>query len=171
MINFLFILAMIYFVIAHHQPTGGKRMAVDLKKFKKEYGTDLEKEVSGVWFSLSSIEGARVKMAKAGNPKYEKLLRKLYKPHSRTLRKGKDLAKSVQDEISTTLLVETLLLDWEGFPDENGNDVPFSKGEARAMLNDPELKEFKEELQGFSEESAEYSLELDEELQGNSESM
>ncbi|HMB31922.1 MAG TPA: hypothetical protein VKN82_08875 [Desulfohalobiaceae bacterium] len=144
-------------------------MSVDLKALKKAYGTDLEKEVSGVWFSLSSIDGARVKMAKAGNPKYEKLLRKLYKPHSRLLRKGKDLAKSVQEEISTTLLVETLLLDWEGFPDANGNDVPYSKGEARALLNDPELKEFKEEVQGFAEESGEFALEMDEELQGNSE--
>ena len=140
---------------------------IDLKKVKKAYGIDLQKEVEGVWFNSSVIEGLRLKIAKTGNPVHEKLSMQYYKPYMKQIRKNIDLPKSVRDEISTKLIIESLLMDWEGMPGVDGENVPFSKEEARGLIEDPALKEFKSEIMEFADDNASYSLQIDEEIEGN----
>ena len=140
---------------------------IDLTKIKKAYGTDLNKEVDGVWFKSSMIDGLELKIAKSGNPKYSKLARKLYKPYAKQLRKGLDLPESVTDEISVQLILDSLLLDWKGMPGEDGEEVAYSKAEAKALLDDQELKEFKAEILEFADDNARFQLEIDEEIEGN----
>lgn len=140
---------------------------IDLKKIKEQYATDLKAETEGVWFPLAMFNGVKVKVARAGNPNYKKVLRKLYKPYTKTMRKGVDLAPEVEERIQTDLLVDTLLLDWRGMPGENGEEVPFSKDLARELVTDPELKELREEIIGYSEEFEAFQAREDEELEGN----
>jgi hypothetical protein len=60
-------------------------------------------------------------------------------------------------------------MDWRGMPGEDGMEVPFSKETARELLDDPELKEIREEILNFSDNFAAFQLEADEELEKNSE--
>jgi hypothetical protein len=142
-------------------------MKVDLKKIKKAYGTDQKLSVEGKWFNLSMLDGVEVKVAKSGNPNYEKLAQKLYKPYQDQIRRKITLSDSVTKRITTELLVNTLLMDWRGMPGEDGMEVPFSKEVARELLDDPELKEIREEILGFSDNFAAFQLEADEELEKN----
>ncbi len=142
-------------------------MGIDLKEIKKSYGTDLKAEVEGQWFDLALIDGVKVKVARAGNPNYKKALKRLYKPYTKQLRRGKDIAQDVEDRIQLDLLLDTLLKDWAGMPGEDGKDVPYSKKVAKELLMDPELKELKEEILGFTEEFEAYQDASDEELEKN----
>lgn len=144
-------------------------MKVDLKKIKKAYGTDQKLAVEGKWFDLSMLDGVKVKVAKSGNPNYEKLAQKLYKPYQDQIRRKITLSESVTKRITTELIVNTLLMDWQGMPGEQeGTEAPFSKELARELLDDPELKEIREEILNFSDNFAAYQLESDEEKEKNS---
>jgi len=140
---------------------------MDLKQIKQSYGTNLTTESEGQWFPLILIEGAHVKVARAGNPAYKKALKRLYKPYTKQLRRGKDVAPEVEDRIQINLLVDTLLKDWKGLPGEDGKEVPYSKETAKLLLTDPELKELKEEIIGYSEEFEAYQENLNEDLEKN----
>jgi len=139
---------------------------INLSKLKKAYGQDQTKVNEGVWFDSSMIPGLSMKIAKVGNTEYEKLLRKLYKPYRKTLQKGKDLDTSITDNIMAEVIANTIVLDWKGMPGEEG-DVPFSVEECMNLVLDPELREFKEEILEFADDSARYELEMDEETEKN----
>lgn len=140
---------------------------IDLKKLKKSYGTDLKAELEGKWFPLALLDGVEVKVARAGNVKYKKALRRLYKPYTKTLRRGKDLSQEVEERIQTDLIVETLLIDWRGMPGDDGGEAPFSKEIAKELICDPELKELRDEIISFSEEFEAFQADQDEELEKN----
>lgn len=140
---------------------------IDLKKIKNNYAIDLKKEVEGVWFPLSMISGVEVKVARDGNPNYKKAMRRLMKPYAKSIHRGKDLAPEVEERIQIELLIETILLDWKGMPGENGKDVPYSKDLAKMLLNDPELKEFRDEINELSKEFDAFKKEIEKGLEKN----
>lgn len=142
-------------------------MGINLKAIKQSYGTDLITATEGKWFPLSMLDGTEVKVAKSGNPNYEKLAQKLYKPYQDQLRRRVNLAAGVTDRIQNDLIVQTLLLDWRGMPGEDGTTVPFSKEEAMKLVSDPELKEIKEEILGFSDNFSAFKMAEDKELEKN----
>lgn len=146
---------------------GKKNMSLNLSAIKKSYGTNPKRELEGAWFNLSMIDGAKVRVARAGNPEYDKLLRKLYKPYAKTMRQGREVARSVQDEIQLQLTIKTILKDWEGIPDGEGGFIPFTEENARTLLSDTELKELKDEIEDFSNDFAKFQLEMDEDLEKN----
>ena len=139
---------------------------LNFAKIKSEYGTDITKETEGVWFKSSFVPGFEMKIARAGNKVNEKLMRKLYKPYSKTLRAGRDLPDDVTDELSNELLVETILMDWKGLPGEEG-EIVYSKDAAYQLLEDIELKELKKEIQEFADDFSRYKSEDTEELVKN----
>lgn len=142
-------------------------MKIDLTKIKKSYGTNLEAETEGQWFDLALIDGVKVKVARIGNPNYKKTLKRLYKPYTKQLRRGKEISQNIEDRIQTDLLTKTLLKDWKGMPGEKGKEVPYSENTAAELLSDPELKELRDEILGFAEEFEAFQMELDEDLEKN----
>jgi len=142
-------------------------MKINLAKIKKSYGTDLKLETEGKWFPLALMDGVHVKVARAGNPSYKKALKRLYKPYTQKLRKNQDISSEIEDRIQLDLIVQTLLKDWKGMPGEKGAEVKYSSDLARELLADPELKELREEIIGFSEEFGAFQDELDGELEKN----
>ena len=158
--------------MAAHYPiifrNGVKTMSnLSLTKLKSAYGTDLTKETKGVWFKSSFLPGLEFLIARNGNPAHEKLVRKLYKPYTKTLRAGRDLPEDVTDEISNELIVETLLLDWKGMPGDDGEDLPYTKAVAYQIMQDRSLKELKDEVLEFSNDFARYQIEEREETAKN----
>jgi len=120
---------------------------------KKLFGTDSTKEQEGVWYDIA--EGLRMKIARIGNPLYQKRFQALSKPYRRSIRRG-TLSDDVAEKLLVQCLSETIVLDWEGVEDE-GMEIPYSKDAAVALLTKyPELRNYindiANELEGFQEE-------------------
>ena len=145
---------------------GGSKMGIKLSEIKKEYGIDLKLATEGKWFPLSMISGVEIKVAKVGNPHYEKTAKRLYSPFKERLRRN-TLATDVMERITNDLIVQSLLKDWRGMPGEDGQDVPFSQEEAMVLIKDPELREIRDEILGFAEDFQAFKLVQDEELEKN----
>ena len=88
---------------------------------KKEFGTDSNKEVKGVWHDDFG-DGLEVKIARIGNPIYQKTFNDISKPHRKAIRRG-----TLKDETAEKLLIKAMakaiVLDWKGLS-ENGSEVP-----------------------------------------------
>ena len=168
---FLFIISLLLaylFPISTREKYGENFMSkINLMALKKVYGTDLDKASEGVWFDSSMIPGLRFKIAKSGNPEYDKLIRNLYKPYRKALQKGRDLDQTIQDKIMAEVIAKTIVLNWKGMPGEDGNDVLHSVDECMNLMLDPELEDLKAEILEFADDSAKFELELDEATEKN----
>lgn len=120
---------------------------------KKLFGTDSKKEQEGVWYDLA--EGLRMKIARIGNPNYQKRFQTLSKPYRRSIRRG-TLSDDLAEKLLIQCLAETILLDWEGVEDD-GKEISYSIENAINLLKKyPELRNYindiANELEGFQEE-------------------
>jgi len=100
--------------------------------------TDLEKEQKGVWVNFA--EGIRLKIARAGNPDYNKLLRELSKPYIKEIREG-TADDNVNKDILMKVRSETILLGWENLDGDEGA-ILYSAQTAYEFFKDPSLKDF-----------------------------
>lgn len=125
--------------------------------FAKHYRTDETGEAEGVWIDWA--EGARLKVARLGNPTYQKRFQALLKPH-RHLRDRGLLPEDVQSEILNKCIAETILVDWEGVEYE-GKALPYSSDNALKLIS--EFKDFREDILTVAGEQAVYrQTEVDE---------
>lgn len=96
-----------------------------------KFATDLTLEEEGVWVDIG--EGAKVKVARIGNPKYRARLRELQKPYRRQIRLD-TLPEDLNDEIVIRAIADTILLDWSGIEDDKGKAIKYSKDAAFELL-------------------------------------
>jgi len=108
---------------------------------KKTYGTDKIKEEKGVWEDLG--DGARVLVARIGNPNYRKVFEQLTKPYQKSIRRG-----TLSEEKATDLIIKSLaksvLLSWEGLK-EDGKALKYSEAEAVRLMTD--YPDFRDQVQ------------------------
>ena len=128
---------------------------------KKLFGTDATKETEGVWESLS--EDVKIKVARIGNPNYQKVLQRLMRPHRRAVRRG-TVDDSVIEQCVTKAIAETVLLDWEGL-EEDGKKLIYSRAEAERLLTS--FREFREQVTEIASEIEAFRTEEDEEAEKN----
>jgi hypothetical protein len=130
---------------------------------KKTFGTDKEKEKKGIVKQIG--EGAWVRIARIGNPDYERVLTALSKPYRLQIQRG-TLDPKIQDKLYIEVIAKTVLLDWGGITD-NGVDVAYSVENAIKMLTDyPDFLEF---IVAEANRLENFKLQADEDLAGNSE--
>lgn len=134
----------------------------------KEYESDENVEVDGAWIDLG--DGAKVKVARWGNPNHEKVIERLRRPYRSMIRSGRDLPKQVSDRIATESLAEAILLGWEGLLDRKGKAIPYSKENALNLLSDPALKDFRETISSIALQAETFRKESLETAAGNSKS-
>jgi hypothetical protein len=125
--------------------------------------TDKDKEVNGVWVEFA--EGIKIKVARAGNFKYEQCRDALIEPHTAALRAG-TLDKEIQDDILLKARARTILLDWNNI-EEDGQEVPYSEAKAEEWFRNPELKDFYNFVVITSQSIDHYRKDLVEEGEGN----
>ena len=73
-----------------------------------------------------------------GNTDYQQMQTKLYLATPRGERVGGRLSPKAAARIQAQCLAATVLLDWKGITDDAGEPVPFSKGEALKLLQNPD---------------------------------
>lgn len=120
---------------------------MDLNRFK----TDANAENNGVWINLG--EGARIKVARAGNRKNSDLFTRLTAdPDYKRKEKMGTLTDEEYEPILLQCLAETILLDWEGFT-EDGKPVPYNRENAMRLLA---FRDFRRAVQDASAEAANF---------------
>jgi len=123
---------------------------------KKIYGVDKEAEISGVWHDMG--DGVRVKIARIGNPQYQKEFQRISKPYRNSIRR-----RSLSDEVAERLLIDAMakciVLDWDGL-EEDGVPIPYSVANAKRLLTEyrdfrDNINDFANEMEGFRQEEVE----------------
>jgi len=103
--------------------------------------TDQRKENEGVWVPLGA--GAQVLVARVGNEKYKQSFLRHSKPHRTQLRTG-NLEEDAAQKLLNKVMAETVLLDWKGLEDDDGNDILYSTEKAEELLA---IKDFRETIE------------------------
>jgi len=126
--------------------------------------TSVEKEIDGVWVDFAM--GIQLKIARARNPKYQELLRKLIDPVRVEIRDDKLDIKDLNN-IILEVRAKTILLDWKNIEDKDGKDIPYSPEKAIEFFKNPELKDFYTFVVTISENADQYKKDLIESSEKN----
>ena len=105
----------------------------------KEFGTNKEKEsgirvepLPGIYFWIKRTGGS--------NKTYSEQATKRLRPYVQKFNSGKSIPLDTITDINQDLYVEYALTSWENVTDRQGNQLPFTKENAKKLLQElPEL--------------------------------
>jgi len=126
----------------------------------KQFAVNEERAEQGVWIPIG--EDARLKVARANNPNFRRVFRKLITPYTAAIRSN-SLPDDVDDQIMIRAIAETILVDWQGIT-ENGEPIPYSVEKARKYL---QHEPFRELVMNFARDLSLYKEAMDEETEKN----
>lgn len=134
-----------------------------------QFATDKTAEVDGVWVEYGanedgSIPGFKISRMSKANKKYTKALERATRPHRRAIEletMNNDLAERLFMEV----FVDTVLLDWRGIKDRDGNELECNKANAMKLFED--LTELYDDLQEKAKKASLFRDETLEEEAGN----
>lgn len=119
-----------------------------------KFATDLDLEENGVWVDIG--EGGEILVARMGNPRYQKAVQSISKPH-RTQIRQKTISEDLSDELLLKAMAETILLDWKGIEDDKGKVIKYTKDTAFKLLRD--LRDFRNLVVELATEQAAFRRE------------
>lgn len=90
----------------------------------KVFSYDEKTEQQGIWLDYGEFS-VRVLRASPRNKGFMALKERLYAPHQRALDLGV-LPEKVTKQLTSELYAKTIVIDWEGVTDDDGNEIPFS---------------------------------------------
>lgn len=129
---------------------------------KNKFKTSSKLVEEGVWFDVttnSDKSKARVRLRRSGrgNRHWVTAFR------DRTAGIDLDTMSVEEDELSTAqVFVDACVVDWENIqPDDDGNNLEFSKENALALLSDPDWVELLKDWQGKANRMAAFQAEQD----------
>ena len=98
------------------------------------FRTDKPEHIEGVWEDIG--QGASVKVARINNPNYLKVIRRFGKSIAKKMSRGGGGQMDLEAGIAAAkkAYAETILLDWKGIIDDDGNEIPYSKENALMMI-------------------------------------
>lgn len=131
--------------------------------------TDTKRETEGVWHDWYA--GARLKVARARNPRFVAKIRKLSRNLRGIGRRGlrDDAAMEQLEDITRKAYAETILLDWSGLAGDDGKEIPYSKETAYDWLT--KYSDMYLDVQEMAEDAESYREDQIEESEKNSPSV
>lgn len=129
-----------------------------MSKFKslEKHASDMVKETQGIWRELATAPGVKMKIARFGNPDFEKALNEAQRPYKQTLRAGIELPDEKWTEITCSALAKGVIKDWSGIKDEDDNEIPYNSNDAYDLLMDNQFRNIREEITTLSREQQAY---------------
>jgi hypothetical protein len=104
---------------------------------------DPAKLEQGAWVGdIPEWGDLRLKVRGIGNSDFRRLQNKLFESVPRQKRVRGAIDPAEQDRITSTCLLNTVLIDWDNLQ-EDGVPVPFSQEAAKRFLFEPEFAEFR----------------------------
>lgn len=125
--------------------------------------TNPQAEEEGVWVDYENT-GVKLKIARIGNPAFDKAVNKLSAPHLKKIRNGD---ASLQEKLTKEAIAETILLDWKGIEDDDGKTLKYSKKLSKELLNDPALRDLYKFVLITSNDVERFRQEIAEDTAGN----
>ncbi len=99
----------------------------------------------GDWVDKIPLMGElRLRVRGVNNADYRKLQATLLDAEPRQFKRDGRLRPDRQDALQATLLMNTVLIDWEGVLDENDQPIPYSKEMAKTLLTEPRYRNFRD---------------------------
>ncbi len=124
---------------------------MDLSAFR----TSRRRELEGTWVPLDGAEdGASIKLARVGNPKYRELMQTRLKPFRRAMRAG-TLPDDTLERVTTEVLADSVVLDWRNLL-LDGEKIPYSRDATIRLLSDPDLRDFRDFIVEAASDIAHY---------------
>ena len=120
------------------------------------FDEDLSSVDNGVW---KEHDGSKFLIAHISNMKFQRALSRLQQPYRRKLQEG-TLDPKINQGIVCEAMAEGVLLSWSDVKTSKGDDVPYNKVNALALLTrDPEFRDWVTEVSthmaNFREEEVE----------------
>lgn len=125
------------------------------------YATDEVAEVEGRWFPLD--KKTKVLVARTGNTNYVKTLRQLMKDNQIDPEDTSEENDKLVTDLIVQTMAETILLGWSGDFKVKGEALPYSKANAKKVL---EIKGFRKRIGDIADKLESFRVK-DEEDQGN----
>jgi hypothetical protein len=97
-----------------------------------EFATDIESEEDGKWFELGG--GTKIKLRSFQSKKSQDVREALEAPYLALKRSGKGIPQSDQETLLIRQMAQAIIAGWEGFKDDDDNDVKFSAKVAEEKL-------------------------------------
>ena len=98
----------------------------------------------GAWVcDIPDMGELRLKVRGANNSDWRELERKLIQALPREKKIGGMIEQKELDRITGECLVQTALIDWEGFEDDEGKPIPYAKDLAREICLNPEYMRYR----------------------------
>lgn len=123
---------------------------------KKDFSTNKKLEDEGVWIDIG--DGAKLKIARAGNKQANAVSKQLAKPYMAQIQYGK-LSDEVATQIAVEVMAKAILLDWKGIQ-YDGQEMPYSIDNAIKILT--ELPDFRDYVSQVANERKTFQREIDE---------
>ena len=117
----------------------------------KAFKVDPKAEVEGVWVPVGG--GIRIRLARAGNPKFREGFEALVRARKASLRLGA-LPREELEDIGREVMAKYIILGWENVTEEDEKTpIPYSEENAKRLL-----KEYPVFADLISEQSQDISL-------------
>lgn len=123
---------------------------------KKDFSTNKKLEDEGVWIDIG--DGAKLKIARAGNKQANAVSKQLAKPYMAQIQYGK-LSDEVATQIAVEVMAKAILLDWKGIQ-YDGQEMPYNTDNAIKILT--ELPDFRDYVSQVANERKTFQREIDE---------
>jgi hypothetical protein len=134
----------------------------------KDIVVDADRAEEGAWVeNIPDMEGLRLKVRGNNNKDWRRLQTKLIQAIPRKRRMSGNLDPEDNDRINGLCLLNASLLDWDGFEDDDGKPIPYSREAAQKFLTDPDYRRFREAAAYAANWVADQSKEDMEEDAGN----
>lgn len=110
-----------------------------------EIRVDSKRVEAGEWIKdIPDMGDLELLVRGIGNSDYQAMQTKLYMATPRAERTGGRLDNKAASRIQAQCLAATVLLDWKGVTDEQGEPVPFAKETALNLLKNPDYVAFRD---------------------------
>lgn len=127
-----------------------------MSNIKKMFGTDKDLETHGVVIDYGEFT---VTIARAGgsNQKFNRLLEAKTKPHRRII-ETENMDQKLANKLLMEVYAQTVVLDWTGVLDDEGNPIPFSAEACIEQFKDN--KDFFDDIQSQATRAALFRTEV-----------
>lgn len=121
--------------------------------------TDETKEVEGVWRDLP--RGGQVKVARWGNERFTRALRKKFKANRVVMEGDDDLSDKVSTDIMIEVMADTILMDVKGVGLNKKLIEKYTPEIGRQLMA---VKDFRERIKALAEDVDSYLAKKEEEI-------
>lgn len=132
----------------------------------RHYAYDEDRAEEGVWVPFKG--DVEFKLRHFGSRKSRDVREDLERPHVAAIKRDA-ASEELMEELAIEQLARAIIVDWKGVKDMEGNDIPCTYDNRKALVSDKSMKALVAEIIQVAIDNETFNAGLDEELEKNSE--